>query len=291
MVWIGAVYKRIAESELGAGHTSGIVPVKETQEFFGTPIKRESHLIKTIVIEFWCGDKSKIIKTHVNYFVSETHKHIHLTGNILPTYKQFGAKAGDVLLFWRSEEDSNLYRADLIKQGTKTWDNLKGNFAGAGGKLTLQIPESREFIEYQEESPVDETLSDDDFPPTKRKEIKKISTKRSPPKSKAKGDYVLKKFNYKCEMNKNHKTFLTPNGRPFMEKHHLIPLEFYEQFEYSVDDVSNIICLCPICHSQIHYGKEEDVKKILEKLLKKRINQLKKAHLEIDFESLKKMYL
>ena len=291
MAWIGPVYKKIAESELGAGHTSGIVPVKETQAFFGAPIKQGSHLIKTIVIEFWCGDKSKIIKTHVNYFVSETHKHIHLTGNILPTYKQFGAKAGDILLFWRSEEDPNLYRADLIKQGTPAWDELKGNFVEPGGILNLQIPESRQYKEYQEESPVDEALSDADFPPAKRKEVTKISAKRSPPKSKAKGDYILKKFNYKCEINKNHKTFLTPGGNQFMEKHHLIPMEFYEQFEYSVDDVSNIICLCPVCHSQIHYGKEGDIEKILEKLLKKRIDQLKKANLEIDLESLKKMYL
>ena len=44
--WIGPIYKRLSKSELGAGHTSGIVPTSETSAFFGDPILyKKSHKI------------------------------------------------------------------------------------------------------------------------------------------------------------------------------------------------------------------------------------------------------
>ena len=83
MAKTNSVYKILAESELSAGHTSGIVPGVEIESYFGVPYKEESHLIKRIKIEFWHENKNTTIETNVNYFHSKTHNHIHLTGKII----------------------------------------------------------------------------------------------------------------------------------------------------------------------------------------------------------------
>ena len=123
--------------ELGSehGHTSGIVPAKETSSFFGEPLLyKKSHFIKKMIIEFSCGDEQVIIKSNVMYFYSKTHKHIHITGGgLMPTYKKYGAKAGDVLLFWRSASDYTLYKVILIKQESDEWEKIKNLIRAKGG--------------------------------------------------------------------------------------------------------------------------------------------------------------
>lgn len=140
--WLKPVYKKLAASELGVGHTSGIVPTRETQDYFGMPNKEESHLIKTLDIEFWSGDDHENIKTNVNYFVSNTHHHIHLTGNLLPTYMKYGAQLGDILVFWKSDSDENKFNAELVKPGSERWDMIdsEGDFPKYGGFLKLSPP-------------------------------------------------------------------------------------------------------------------------------------------------------
>lgn len=39
-----------------------------------------------------------------------------------------------------------------------------------------------------------------------------------------------------------------------MEPHHLIPLQYHEEFEWSLDVEANVVSLCSECHNQIHYG-------------------------------------
>lgn len=294
--WIGPVYKRLAGSELGEmSHTSGIVPTKSTENFFGEPLVQKSHKIKTIVIELSSGETSEIIKTNVNYFFSKTHRHIHLTGSLMPSYKKMGAKEGDILLFWKSLDDPNMFKAELIKQNTARWGVLNHYFKSKGGQfflappgIILSVQEDEE--KYQEESPVDETLHDKDFPPVIKSSRKSTRLRILPPRSKAKGDYVLKKNEYKCEVDQNHKTFLTKSGNNYMEKHHLIPMEFYDRFEYSLDDISNIVSICPMCHRLIHHGRKNDSEKLVEILWNLRKDKLKASNIGIELEELKKMY-
>ena len=60
--------------------------------------------------------------------------------------------------------------------------------------------------------------------------------------------------NYQCDLDKSHKSFITKNGKPYMEAHHLIPLSTQDYFDYSLDVDANIVCLCPNCHRKLHYG-------------------------------------
>lgn len=73
-----------------------------------------------------------------------------------------------------------------------------------------------------------------------------------------------------------------------MEPHHLIPLEFQDYFEYSLDVEANIISLCSNCHNEIHYG--ENYKELITILYNERKEQLNKCGLVVSLEELYKMY-
>lgn len=297
-LWEKPVYKRLAASELGAGHTSGIVPVSETQPYFGRPKTSESHLIKKIFIEFWSGDKSKIITTNVNYFKSGTHDHIHLTGNLLPAYKSAGAKVGDILIFWKSKTDENSFKAELVKQDTPRGKTIDSKFFSLpGGYMELPTPtigssadHFEEEKEYEISSDIEEDITKADFPTVKRLGRVKQGARFVTVRNKAKGDFALKQQNYKCQVDLSHKSFITPAGMPYMEKHHLISMKFYEEYENDLDDINNIVSLCPNCHRQIHLGDKKDVSKIIEILYTKQKDLLNSAGLSINLDELKKKY-
>jgi len=297
-LWYDPVYKRLAASELGAGHTSGIVPTTDTQPYFGIPRTNEKHLIHRIIIEFWHADQSKIITTNVNYFKTDTHNHIHLTGNLMPAYKSVGAAIGDFLIFWKSKSDEKLFKAELIKHGSPQAASL-GLGDAAGGKIMLSPPPrgtsqdayvDEEAEGYEIASEVEEDLTQDDFPTTKRRGRAQQGARFITLRNKAKGDFVLKQQKHQCQADPSHKSFITPSGLPYMEKHHLISMKFYEEFENDLDDISNIVSLCPMCHRQIHLGRKEDVSKIIEILYEKQKDPLASSGFLLSLAEVKEKY-
>lgn len=74
----------------------------------------------------------------------------------------------------------------------------------------------------------------------------------------------------------------------YTEAHHLIPLEFQDEFKHSLDVPENIVSLCSSCHREIHHGKNAEA--IIKKLFYKRNAILKKAKLRIELEDLLKKY-
>lgn len=103
--------------------------------------------------------------------------------------------------------------------------------------------------------------------------------------------YVKQQAEYKCEFNKDHKTFISDiSGKQYVEAHHLIPMKYQDQFEYSLDIPENIVALCPNCHRAIHHGTKDCKKKIISALFNKRKKILKDNGINIDIESLIEMY-
>ncbi|WP_203114906.1 MrcB family domain-containing protein [Alicyclobacillus sp. TC] len=92
---------------------------------------------------------------------------------------------------------------------------------------------------------------------------------------------------YRCEGNENHETFLRENGIPYLEKHHLIPMERY--FETSIDHFVNIYCLCPLCHRAIHHAHKAERKSLIEKLFNARQKTYKEFY-GVDLNDLLKFY-
>ncbi|MBR6271098.1 MAG: HNH endonuclease [Lachnospiraceae bacterium] len=107
---------------------------------------------------------------------------------------------------------------------------------------------------------------------------------------------ALAKACYCCEIDKNHPTFLRRNSdKQYTETHHLIPMEYSQQFRYTLDTEENIVSLCSNCHNQIHYGKGAE--KLLKQLYEARKDLLAAAGIDetesgikIDFEQLLHMY-
>jgi len=102
---------------------------------------------------------------------------------------------------------------------------------------------------------------------------------------------ALEKANFSCEVDSTHKTFISKaTNEQYVEAHHLIPLQFQEEFVYSLDVPENIISLCPNCHRKLHFASVDDKKKILEKLLENRKDGLRKFGIEINKEKLFEIY-
>ena len=86
----------------------------------------------------------------------------------------------------------------------------------------------------------------------------------------------LVKADYCCEINDEHSTFIHTSGlHPYVECHHIIPLKAQVDFpNVELDDLFNLVALCPSCHAQIHYGNVEAKKEIFYKLYARRITEM-----------------
>jgi 5-methylcytosine-specific restriction protein A len=291
--WSKPVYKKLAASELGeAGHTSGIVPTKETKDYFSTSTEATQ-----IFVDFWSDDHSSIFKVNVNYHDTATHRdQIHLTGNLLPAYRRLGAEKGDVMIFWRSDDDPRSFKAELVRRGSARWEEAGGDqaFAKAGGQIELQPLGNEGGVtvseEYEEIAEIDESISEKDFPTEARRGRRRVGERFVTARSKAKGDYVLKLQSYKCQVDPGHASFISKAGLPYMEKHHLISMMFYEEYSVELDDIRNIVSLCPTCHRKIHLGQPAEVAVMLEKLHAQQEAGLAEAGLAISLDELKKRY-
>jgi len=60
-----------------------------------------------------------------------------------------------------------------------------------------------------------------------------------------------KRDNYSCQVNQQHNSFIANNFN-YVEGHHVIPIYQSKNFDFDLDDVNNILSLCPNCHKEVH---------------------------------------
>lgn len=87
-----------------------------------------------------------------------------------------------------------------------------------------------------------------------------VSTYQRDAKVKA---WVLKEANGKCEGCKQSAPFLSADGSPYLEVHHLRQLA-----DGGSDTITNVAALCPNCHREMHYGMNRDslIKKLYDQV-------------------------
>lgn len=68
-------------------------------------------------------------------------------------------------------------------------------------------------------------------------------------------DYVLARAQGTCEHCDQSAPFITPNGVPFLEAHHIRRLS-----DGGPDDPRFVIGICPNCHRHAHYGADAKIK-------------------------------
>ena len=97
--------------------------------------------------------------------------------------------------------------------------------------------------------------------------------------------------NYECQIDYFHKFFISRRThKNYVEAHHLIPIAYQGIFEYGIDEVENIACLCPVCHSCIHYGVNHERVHLIDQLYKKFQKQLYTIGIEIQQNELLDLY-
>jgi 5-methylcytosine-specific restriction enzyme A len=74
-----------------------------------------------------------------------------------------------------------------------------------------------------------------------------------------------------------------------MECHHIIPISSQKDFpNKKLDNIFNLISLCPICHRRIHYASNNERFTIFQKMYKVREKDMKEKG--FDWETMVKIY-
>lgn len=108
-------------------------------------------------------------------------------------------------------------------------------------------------------------------------------------------DTVNKLNNYECQYAKligeHHQTQTNGNGVPICNAHHLIPMKAtFDFFPRNLDRASNLVTVCPNCHSALHNGAPDVKRRMLKVLYDKYIDGLNREDIYISFEDLLNKY-
>lgn len=96
---------------------------------------------------------------------------------------------------------------------------------------------------------------------------------------------------YECFFDASHQTFTSSAAnQPYVEAHHIIPMQQQDHYKYSLDVPENIIALCPNCHSKIHLAIFSEKEPMLEQLFNVRTAGLKIRGLDLTLNQLKAFY-
>lgn len=80
------------------------------------------------------------------------------------------------------------------------------------------------------------------------------------------------------------------NNYNYLEIHHLIPREFSNEFENSIEVIDNYVALCPHCHRLIHFGTDRERLSSLNFLYSQRSKDLLNNGLIISIDTIKDYY-
>ena len=98
---------------------------------------------------------------------------------------------------------------------------------------------------------------------------------------------------YKCSLHDlNNCSYFTSkdNGKNYLEIHHLVPREFTNEFDKSIEIIENYVALCPHCHRLLHFGADRERKQALTYLFNQRKQLLDNKGIILDLTSFLQYY-
>lgn len=112
--------------------------------------------------------------------------------------------------------------------------------------------------------------------PENKRAARNIEGRMVPHRDTETASRALARAGYLCEYDNSHELFLRKKQPVnYTEPHHLIPLQYDNQFENSLDVQANIVSLCSHCHNLVHYGA--DAENVIRKLWEDRREEIKNA--------------
>lgn len=153
------------------------------------------------------------------------------------------------------------------------------------------LKEEQEFEKYLTENPDDSSRINIEDKPKDKPNHRSVNNKKVWSRNPKFASEAVANADYQCEFDNQHKHFISKfNKRNYVEAHHLIPMQYQEQFDCSLDIHANIVSICLVCHKEIHYGLFEDKKGILDRLFKSRRERLIKSGISISLDELYSYY-
>ena len=157
------------------------------------------------------------------------------------------------------------------------------HFKAYSNELELQDTEYQ--IEVRNAEPEDVPPAPQERPPSADTTGKKWKT--NPGRAKR----ALQAASYNCEIDSTHVTFTSyATNKNYVEAHHLVPMAFQNDFQYSLDVPMSIVALCPNCHRLLHHAKISEKKKLLEFLFRKRESELEPFGISLSMNRLIVVY-
>jgi 5-methylcytosine-specific restriction protein A len=150
---------------------------------------------------------------------------------------------------------------------------------------TELIREKLEFEKYILDTPMTNHSINFEDKPKERPHFRSVTNLKVWNRNPKYAIEALAYADYLCEFDKQHKHFISKfTGKNYVEAHHLIPMQYQEKFNFSLDIHANIVCICLTCHKKIHFGLFQVKKEILEKLFYDRINRLTKVGINLTLD-------
>lgn len=214
-----------------------------------------------------------------DYFISYLKNLRHLKDSSIEHYRQALRTVSVYMKNLGLVEDSIYEINDLVSLTSKTGallvnpdfvdlDKRGNNMYGAGLRHYLRFAEGKAFERVENPK---ETIDR----PIKAEAAKRTTTTTAYHRSEIIRGQALFMAHFECEMDREHQTFISAsNKKPYMECHHAIPMARQDNFENSLDNYANLICLCPICHRKIHHGLKSDRKEMIKRIYSERGERL-----------------
>lgn len=269
--------------------------------------RRQKKISQSIVSkapsQTYAASSNTLLTTHTykwfNQHNSSTQLHLgqlDSDGNVFNDFR-LGLLVDDYLLMFKYANQDCVLAISIPNEFYKRYIVVGKNKINRT-KSSVDIKQMKQYqtsdSEYSAESN-SKTISSEQTPlkpaPPQKGSTRKGSSKVKYKGKPSRGKGALEKAHYVCENDSTHTTFKSEvTGENYMEPHHLIPISNQGLYENDIDITSNLICLCPNCHKQIHYGKKADIKQMLIAFHTLRKKDLKTCGIDIDIDTLLAYY-